>query len=307
MRGVTAGRPMMCLGVCVDVGGSPPPLRTSPGLPRTIRSSLAGARPAGRGGVVASPTATGVVPTSRQPSDSGAFGRATESTPRDPVLVGAGDIGSCTLRKAAATAALIAATPGTVFTAGDNAYERGTADEFRRCYDPSWGQFRDRTRPTPGNHDYETLGCRLLRLLRLAGRQAGTPVVRLRPGCLAHLCPEFELRGDRSLRTRRSASGFVVAGKSDSCSGQVVIIIDDVNPGMTRAGRRRHRRPRARCARAPGHDVPGRRGSCPRIVGFLFGALGGLGLALALEQFGILDPTSFIGLVIADRRRGPAA
>ena len=89
------------------------------------------------------------------------------------MLVGAGDIGSCTLRKAAATAALIAATPGTVFTAGDNAYERGAADEFRRCYDPSWGQFRDRTRPTPGNHDYETPGA--AGYFDYFGSQAGRP------------------------------------------------------------------------------------------------------------------------------------
>jgi hypothetical protein len=35
-----------------------------------------------------------------------------------------------------------------------------------------------------------------------------------------------------------------------------------------------------------------------RILGLVFGALGGAGLGLALEQFGILDPTTLIGLVI---------
>jgi 3',5'-cyclic AMP phosphodiesterase CpdA len=41
-------------------------------------------------------------------------------------------------------------------TLGDHAYERGTAEEFRDCYGPRWGRFKDRTRPSPGNHDYLT-------------------------------------------------------------------------------------------------------------------------------------------------------
>jgi hypothetical protein len=36
-----------------------------------------------------------------------------------------------------------------------------------------------------------------------------------------------------------------------------------------------------------------------RGLAVLFGGLGGLGLALALEQFGILDPTQPTGLLIA--------
>ena len=48
--------------------------------------------------------------------------------------------------------------PGTVFTAGDNAYANGTASEFANCYDPSWGRHKDRTRPAPGNHDYNSPG-----------------------------------------------------------------------------------------------------------------------------------------------------
>ena len=43
--------------------------------------------------------------------------------------------------------------PGNVFTIGDNAYETGTAAEFG-CYNATWGAFKARTRPTPGNHDY---------------------------------------------------------------------------------------------------------------------------------------------------------
>ena len=73
---------------------------------------------------------------------------------RSNVLVGAGDIGVCGSAATAATATLLDSIPGTVFTAGDNAYESGTLDEFMRCYDPTWGRHKARTRPSPGNHDY---------------------------------------------------------------------------------------------------------------------------------------------------------
>ena len=76
----------------------------------------------------------------------------------DPVLVGAGDIASCSSSGDEATANLIAAIPGTVFTAGDNAYESGTTSEFTNCYNPSWGRFKARTMPDPGNHEYNTAG-----------------------------------------------------------------------------------------------------------------------------------------------------
>lgn len=74
------------------------------------------------------------------------------------MLVGAGDIASCNLTGDTATAKLIAGIAGIVFTAGDNAYESGTAAEFASCYDPTWGSFRSRTHPVPGNHDYVTAG-----------------------------------------------------------------------------------------------------------------------------------------------------
>jgi hypothetical protein len=73
------------------------------------------------------------------------------------VLVGAGDIAFCD-GKAALTAQLVEATEGTVFTVGDHAYPAGTRQEFRDCYEPTWGRFKNRTRPTPGNHDYESPG-----------------------------------------------------------------------------------------------------------------------------------------------------
>ncbi|UCF75907.1 MAG: metallophosphoesterase [Betaproteobacteria bacterium] len=73
-----------------------------------------------------------------------------------PVLVGAGDIARCGREAVEATAKLLDGIPGTVFTAGDNVYERGTLDEYRRCYESTWGRHKARTRPAPGNHDYRT-------------------------------------------------------------------------------------------------------------------------------------------------------
>ena len=79
-----------------------------------------------------------------------------QSPERAFVLVGAGDIGSCKNPEGArATAKLIEQIPGTVFAAGDLAYEKGSAEDFRNCYDPAWGRFKDRTKPALGNHEYE--------------------------------------------------------------------------------------------------------------------------------------------------------
>ncbi len=82
----------------------------------------------------------------------------TGTAPAPATLVAAGDIASCSSPGDERTAALVARVPGTVATLGDTAYELGTADEFARCYTPSWGRFRARTRPALGNHDYGTAG-----------------------------------------------------------------------------------------------------------------------------------------------------
>jgi hypothetical protein len=74
------------------------------------------------------------------------------------VLVGAGDISTCGNNNDEATAVLLDNIAGTVFTAGDNAYDNGTAAQFANCYDPTWGRHKARTRPSAGNHDYETSG-----------------------------------------------------------------------------------------------------------------------------------------------------
>lgn len=47
---------------------------------------------------------------------------------------------------------------GSVFVAGDSVYDFGTALEFANCYNPSWGQLKDKTKPAVGNHEYLTTG-----------------------------------------------------------------------------------------------------------------------------------------------------
>ena len=74
------------------------------------------------------------------------------------VLVGAGDIADCNKAWDSLTANLMDTIPGTVFALGDNAYPSGTSSDYANCYAPTWGRFKARTRPVPGNHDYSTAG-----------------------------------------------------------------------------------------------------------------------------------------------------
>src|SRR5688572_18798047 len=93
-----------------------------------------------------------------EPPNQGGPGGGTGPPGQTAVLAGAGDIGMCGVPGAEATAQLLDRIAGTIFTVGDNAYPSGTQADFRNCYDPTWGRHRERTRPTPGNHDYETPG-----------------------------------------------------------------------------------------------------------------------------------------------------
>jgi acid phosphatase type 7 len=75
----------------------------------------------------------------------------------DPVLAAAGDIATCPAQNDEATAALLGQMPGaTVAALGDNAYLHGSAEDYLKCYTPSWGAYKALTRPTAGNHEYET-------------------------------------------------------------------------------------------------------------------------------------------------------
>jgi hypothetical protein len=84
------------------------------------------------------------------------------SDPPMGTLVGTGDIASCSFDTDTQTGALVKGVldedpSATAFTTGDNVYPNGTTANFENCYDPAWGEFKARTWPSPGNHDYSNV------------------------------------------------------------------------------------------------------------------------------------------------------
>ena len=83
------------------------------------------------------------------------------SVQKPPVVVSAGDIAVCRTEGDEATVKLVEGMDGaTVLTLGDNAYPEGSVEDFEECYEPTWGEFKERTKPVPGNHEYYTEGAR---------------------------------------------------------------------------------------------------------------------------------------------------
>ena len=85
------------------------------------------------------------------------------------VMIGAGDIASCTQNNDELTARLVdsvlradsvAKVNDAVFTLGDNVYDNGTSTEFVDCFTPTWGdpakRIMKKLHPAAGNHDYYT-------------------------------------------------------------------------------------------------------------------------------------------------------
>jgi hypothetical protein len=100
-----------------------------------------------------------VVPLACGTATSGGDGRTLgeQNTSGDgPVtVVAAGDIAACKKTNDEQTAELIdAIDPDAVLTLGDNAYQSGTVQEYEECYGPSWGRYKEKTYPSPGNHEY---------------------------------------------------------------------------------------------------------------------------------------------------------
>jgi hypothetical protein len=56
---------------------------------------------------------------------------------------------------------------------GDLAYPDGSEEQFADCYGPTWGRFRERTRPAPGNHEYHKQAASAYS--RYFGEAAGDP------------------------------------------------------------------------------------------------------------------------------------
>jgi 3',5'-cyclic AMP phosphodiesterase CpdA len=94
--------------------------------------------------------------------------RAAPTSTEGVTVYAVGDIARCAYRDpkyapAAGTADTVAAglaadPQAVVLTLGDNTYPVGAMKEFTDCYEPTWGRFKDRTWPSPGNHEYYTRG-----------------------------------------------------------------------------------------------------------------------------------------------------
>jgi hypothetical protein len=123
--------------------------------------------------VLAAALTTACVGTPRVDNTSAPTTAARATGQRSTTLLAAGDIASCASDGDEQTAALLDSRPGTVLTLGDTVYDDGSADQFTRCYLPSWGRFRDRTYPAPGNHDYQTFDA--MGYYEFFGPRAGQP------------------------------------------------------------------------------------------------------------------------------------
>ena len=88
-------------------------------------------------------------------------GGGGDATPASFSVAAAGDIAQCfgapaATSAAAKTAVLVKPEDALALTLGDNAYDNGTPEEFAGCFDPTWGAFKPRIRPSIGNHDTYT-------------------------------------------------------------------------------------------------------------------------------------------------------
>jgi hypothetical protein len=76
-----------------------------------------------------------------------------------PRVVAAGDISPERLAGQRATSNLVLRlNPTRVLALGDTQYDAGALADYRDYYAPTWGRFKGRTKPSPGNHEYKTAG-----------------------------------------------------------------------------------------------------------------------------------------------------
>jgi hypothetical protein len=84
---------------------------------------------------------------------------STQPAADDPVITAAGDISPHSLAGQVGTSDRVLATNATIaLTLGDNQYPDGLLADYLAFYDPTWGRFKSKTRPVPGNHEYQTPG-----------------------------------------------------------------------------------------------------------------------------------------------------
>jgi hypothetical protein len=107
-------------------------------------------------------TACGASP---NPTPIPSVGPTATPEPRLPLIAAAGDIscapGSrdpCRQEQTATVVETLGAD--LVLPLGDNQYENGTLGEYSAVYSLSWGRLRAKSRPVPGNHEYQDTSAR---------------------------------------------------------------------------------------------------------------------------------------------------
>ncbi|MDF2144180.1 metallophosphoesterase [Knoellia sp. p5-6-4] len=134
-----------CTGTTAPAGGRPGDATSTPATGAPTGTGGGGTGTAGGG--------TGTV--------GGGAGADGGKPARSATVISVGDIAQCGNRgddvTADITAKLLSSSKdAAVLTLGDHAYPDGSTEDFRTCYDPSWGRLTPRVRPAPGNHDYDT-------------------------------------------------------------------------------------------------------------------------------------------------------
>jgi hypothetical protein len=133
-------------GNCVDIAGATAQSYTvaSADVGSTIRVTVTGSNSGGSASAASAPTAV-----------------VTPGT-ADPVVMAAGDVacgsqsGTTPCQQGATAGVISAASPDAVLALGDLQYECGALSDFRSYYDTTWGAFKSKTYPAPGNHEYAT-------------------------------------------------------------------------------------------------------------------------------------------------------
>lgn len=91
-----------------------------------------------------------------------------------PTIVAAGDISPARIGSQQATSDLVLRLdPTQVLALGDTQYDSGALADFRDFYAPTWGRFKGRTKPSPGNHEYRTEASGYFSYFGRAARPAG--------------------------------------------------------------------------------------------------------------------------------------
>ncbi|HEX8080642.1 MAG TPA: DNRLRE domain-containing protein [Jatrophihabitans sp.] len=110
----------------------------------------------------------GTAPTSPAPTSTAPTSPTPTSTAptTSPVIAAVGDIacapgytvGSGCQHKAVADKIISDTAVSKVLALGDLQYESGALSAFLEVYDKSWGPLKSKTKPVPGNHEYQTSG-----------------------------------------------------------------------------------------------------------------------------------------------------